>query len=327
MPAPARLHQVAVLALPGVLALDFGIPVHAFGTWDGGPYAVTVCTEVPGPVRLEGAPALLVEHGLEALADADTIVVPGRARPVAPSARVRAALVSGRGPRDPHGLDLHRGLRARCRGPARRPARHHPLAVRRRAGSRLPGGDGRPARALRRRRQRPDLGRRGGGNRPVPAHHPRPTPGPWPPTSARGRSSRRRTAPAARPSTSTARPLPGGPARSTSCARGRCATSTSRSPFTGWPARRACPVARSSGGSTTRPGCRRCTGCWTPASTGPENCSKPPTRPWRSWPGGPGWAPLQTCGPCSNATPASRPARTGAHSTARPAGAKDPAAP
>ena len=99
MPAPARLHQVAVLALPGVLALDFGIPVHAFGTWDGGPYAVTVCTEVPGPVRLEGAPALLVEHGLEALADADTIVVPGQARPVAPSERVRAALASGRGPR------------------------------------------------------------------------------------------------------------------------------------------------------------------------------------------------------------------------------------
>ena len=62
MPAPARRHQVAVLALPGVLALDFGIPVHAFGTWDGGPYAVTVCTEVPGPVRVEGAPALLVEQ-------------------------------------------------------------------------------------------------------------------------------------------------------------------------------------------------------------------------------------------------------------------------
>ena len=67
MPTPHRLHQVAVLALPGVLALDFGIPVHAFGNWDGGPYAVTVCTEIPGPVRVEGAPALLIEHGLELL--------------------------------------------------------------------------------------------------------------------------------------------------------------------------------------------------------------------------------------------------------------------
>ena len=76
MSAPSRLHQVAVLALPGVLALDFGIPVHAFGNWDGGPYAVTVCTEIPGPVRVEGAPALLIEQGLDALANADTIVVP-----------------------------------------------------------------------------------------------------------------------------------------------------------------------------------------------------------------------------------------------------------
>src|SRR6266568_2725962 len=79
MPVPPRLHQVAVLALPGVLALDFGIPVHAFGNWDGGPYAVTVCTEIPGPVRVEGA---------------HTIVVPGQAHPVPPSERVRAALAT-----------------------------------------------------------------------------------------------------------------------------------------------------------------------------------------------------------------------------------------
>jgi transcriptional regulator GlxA family with amidase domain len=94
MPTPLRLHQVAVLALPGVLALDFGIPVHAFGNWDGGPYAMTACTEIPGPVPVEGAPALLIEHGLEALADADTIVVPGQARPVPPSEQVRAALAT-----------------------------------------------------------------------------------------------------------------------------------------------------------------------------------------------------------------------------------------
>ena len=93
MPAPRR-HQVAVLALPGVLALDFGIPVQAFGNWAGGPYAVTVCTETPGPVPVEGAPALLVEHGLDALARADTIIVPGQARPAPPSDRVRAALAA-----------------------------------------------------------------------------------------------------------------------------------------------------------------------------------------------------------------------------------------
>jgi transcriptional regulator GlxA family with amidase domain len=87
-------HQVAILALPGVLALDFGIPVHAFGNWPGGPYAVTVCTENPGPVPMHGAPALLVEQGLDALARADTIVVPGQARPARASEPVLAALAA-----------------------------------------------------------------------------------------------------------------------------------------------------------------------------------------------------------------------------------------
>jgi transcriptional regulator GlxA family with amidase domain len=85
---------VAVLALPGVLALDFGIPVQAFGNYNGGPYALTVCTETPGPVHVEGGPALLIEHGLDTLAHADTIVVPGQAQPAPPSERVRAALAS-----------------------------------------------------------------------------------------------------------------------------------------------------------------------------------------------------------------------------------------
>jgi AraC family transcriptional activator FtrA len=55
---------------------------------------VTVCTGTPGPVPAEGAPALLVEHGLDALARADTVVVPGRARPGAPSDEVREALTA-----------------------------------------------------------------------------------------------------------------------------------------------------------------------------------------------------------------------------------------
>ena len=93
-PSPTRPHRVVVLVLPGVLALDFGIPVHVFGNWEGGPYAVTVCAETPGPVPVEGAPALLVEHGLDALARADTVVVPGQARPGPPSDAVRDALAA-----------------------------------------------------------------------------------------------------------------------------------------------------------------------------------------------------------------------------------------
>jgi transcriptional regulator GlxA family with amidase domain len=94
MPAMPGPHRVVVLALPGVLALDFGIPVQAFGSWIDGPYAVTVCTELPGPVPVHGAPALLVEAGLDALAHADTIVVPGQAGQGPPSEPVLTALAA-----------------------------------------------------------------------------------------------------------------------------------------------------------------------------------------------------------------------------------------
>ncbi|MFJ6893907.1 GlxA family transcriptional regulator [Streptomyces hokutonensis] len=69
-------HRVAVLALPGVLALDFGIPVQAFGTDPH--YDVTVCTDpAAGPIRSSGGFELTARTGLEALDDADTVVVPG----------------------------------------------------------------------------------------------------------------------------------------------------------------------------------------------------------------------------------------------------------
>lgn len=75
-------HRVAVLALPGVLPLDLGIPVQTFGTDPH--YRVTVCTDPSaGPVRSGGfivdAPA-----GLETLRDADTVVVPGYQDPDTP---------------------------------------------------------------------------------------------------------------------------------------------------------------------------------------------------------------------------------------------------
>lgn len=91
-PVPRPPHRVVVLAQPGVLALDFGIPIQAFGDWEGSPYRVTVCTEHPGPVPVHGGPSLLVDRGLDALADADTIVVPGLVPPDPPSPRLRTAL-------------------------------------------------------------------------------------------------------------------------------------------------------------------------------------------------------------------------------------------
>ncbi|MFE0459479.1 GlxA family transcriptional regulator [Kitasatospora sp. NPDC058965] len=87
-----RSHRVVVLALPEVLALDLGIPVQVYGSWPDSPYRLTVCGEQPGPVPVHAGPALLVEHGLAALAAADTVIVPGRATLEPPSPGVLAAL-------------------------------------------------------------------------------------------------------------------------------------------------------------------------------------------------------------------------------------------
>ncbi len=79
------MHTVAVLALDDVITFDLATPVQAFSfAWlpDGSPaYRVLVCG--PGTVRTDGF-TLTPEHGLDVLADADTIVVPGRMEPDAP---------------------------------------------------------------------------------------------------------------------------------------------------------------------------------------------------------------------------------------------------
>ncbi len=77
------MHVVAVLALPDTIAFDLATPVEAFGRVQlpsGAPgYRVMVCGSQPevtaGPLRIA------TDHGLEALADADTIVIPGRNDP------------------------------------------------------------------------------------------------------------------------------------------------------------------------------------------------------------------------------------------------------
>jgi transcriptional regulator GlxA family with amidase domain len=76
------VHRVAVLALPGALPLDFGIPVQTFGTDPH--YQVTVCADrSSGPVLSRGF-TVTTSTGLEALQDADTVVVPGYEVPDAP---------------------------------------------------------------------------------------------------------------------------------------------------------------------------------------------------------------------------------------------------
>src|SRR5690606_3787329 len=72
-----RLHRVAVLVLQGAKPLDVGIPAQVFTTRASLPYQGRVCGPAPG--RATGGDGLSydVAHGLEALAWAQTVFVPG----------------------------------------------------------------------------------------------------------------------------------------------------------------------------------------------------------------------------------------------------------
>ena len=86
-----RPHRVAVLVLPGVLPLDFGIPVQAFG--GDRHYQLTVCAETAGGPVACGGFTVTAPGGLGALSQADTVVVPGYQAPhVPPAAPVLAAI-------------------------------------------------------------------------------------------------------------------------------------------------------------------------------------------------------------------------------------------
>jgi AraC family transcriptional activator FtrA len=80
---PARGHRVVALTAPGIAPFELGCVVEVFGLrrpeldvpwW----YDLRVAAETPGPLpATAGGFSFHVEHGLEALDDADTIVVPG----------------------------------------------------------------------------------------------------------------------------------------------------------------------------------------------------------------------------------------------------------
>ncbi|MEU5897939.1 MULTISPECIES: helix-turn-helix domain-containing protein [Streptomyces] len=80
MPKTAA-HRVVVLALDGVIPFELGIPQRIFKgarTPEGRRlYEVVTCSvRPPGPVRTDADFAIVVEHGPEALATADTVVIP-----------------------------------------------------------------------------------------------------------------------------------------------------------------------------------------------------------------------------------------------------------
>src|SRR3954463_808877 len=81
-----RPHRVVVLALDGLLPFELGIPHRIFGRprdAGGRPlYEVVTCSvRPPGPVETDADFTLHVVHGPEALATADTAIVPASYHP------------------------------------------------------------------------------------------------------------------------------------------------------------------------------------------------------------------------------------------------------
>nr|WP_179275364.1 helix-turn-helix domain-containing protein [Rhodococcus sp. 06-1059B-a] len=73
-------HRVVVVVRDGLLGMEFGSVHRLFGqarSEDGEPlYSVVTCTATPGPVRTDSDVSIVVERGLEAVADAYTVIVP-----------------------------------------------------------------------------------------------------------------------------------------------------------------------------------------------------------------------------------------------------------
>ncbi|WP_329565664.1 GlxA family transcriptional regulator [Streptomyces sp. NBC_01361] len=69
------VHRVVVLALDGVHPFELGIPRRIFGAADGR-YEIRTCSVDGGPVRTDADFLITVEHGPEALGEADTVVIP-----------------------------------------------------------------------------------------------------------------------------------------------------------------------------------------------------------------------------------------------------------
>ena len=71
-----RRHRVVALVATEVVAFDLAIPAQVFGR-EPDLYAWAVCAPEPGAVPTENGFDIVVSHGLEALAHADTVIVPG----------------------------------------------------------------------------------------------------------------------------------------------------------------------------------------------------------------------------------------------------------
>ena len=172
-------HRVVALCLDGLVAFDLTAPAQAFGARGSARRASRSTSS--RPARRAGA-AVRTTSGFgvnarsrprrpaPAPTRSSSPATPGSSTPP-PEEALRGA-ARGRTAAVPGALGLHRRLRARPRRPARRPPGDDPLGLGGRAGAALPGGRGRPRRALRRRGRGADLGRAQRRHRPQPARGP-----------------------------------------------------------------------------------------------------------------------------------------------------------
>ncbi|QFY11725.1 helix-turn-helix domain-containing protein [Nonomuraea phyllanthi] len=81
LPEPSRPHRVAVLAFDGMAPFELGCVVEFFGLprpeLDVPWYSLAVCAETMEPLRVVGGFTMRAAYGLDVLAEADTVIVPG----------------------------------------------------------------------------------------------------------------------------------------------------------------------------------------------------------------------------------------------------------
>jgi AraC family transcriptional regulator, transcriptional activator FtrA len=72
-------HRVVAVVLDTVHPLDLAAPAHFFGYLGVPRYEFALAGEQPGPIRSSSGFDVVVEHGVGAIEEADTVIVPGYA--------------------------------------------------------------------------------------------------------------------------------------------------------------------------------------------------------------------------------------------------------
>ena len=161
-----RMRRVVIVAFDDAQSLDISGPAEAFSIatrFFKGDYAIELVTPDGQPARCTSGLSLNADRSIDAVRGAiDTLVIAGG---VGDRRRGRRRARDRMGPRcrdarAPRRVGLHRRVRARRGGAARRPPRDHALGRLRQARRALPADRGRVRPDLRARRQRLDLGRR-----------------------------------------------------------------------------------------------------------------------------------------------------------------------